>query len=288
MRLVVPGIAGLLRARPLMFFAATGLGVGLWNGLFIGTGYAAAALVEPGPDASAIALEALVGLVLFEILGTVAWRVFGRRRQAVRVATPSLASRRQDTADDFAFFRAWLKAPLRVAAVVPSGRALAAAITAETGPHTAPVIELGPGTGAFTRALLARGVPESRLALGEAAPEFATLLQDRFPAAQILCMSATRLATADPFGGEQAGAVISGLPVLSMPPRAVIAILDGAFHHLRPDGAFYQFTYGPRCPIPRAILDRLGLKAVRIGRAVANVPPAAVYRITRRRPRPPA
>ncbi|WP_343715601.1 VTT domain-containing protein [Inquilinus sp.] len=301
-RLVVPGIAGLLRARPLMFFVATALGIGLWNGLFIGTGYAAAALVEPASNASSLALTVLVALVLVELMGTMMWRNFSRRRQAVAVSpagAPVLAqgpaltprpatgpSRRQDAADDFAFFRAWLKAPLRVAAVVPSGRALAAAITAEIGPESAPVIELGPGTGAFTRALIGRGVPESRLALVEAGPDFAALLRDRFPEAQVLCMNAARLGSADPFDGEKAGAVVSGLPVLSMPPKIVIGILNGAFGHLRPDGAFYQFTYGPRCPIPRAILDRLGLKAVRIGRAVANVPPAAVYKITRRWPRP--
>jgi phospholipid N-methyltransferase/membrane protein DedA with SNARE-associated domain len=304
-RLVVPGIAGLLRARPLMFFTATALGIGLWNGLFIGTGYAAASLVAPAPNASSIALTALVALVLLELMGTMMWRNFSRRRQAVAVsptgATHVLATgsgpvpmhvaagtRRQHAADDFAFFRAWLKAPLRVAAVVPSGRALAAAITAEIGPDSAPVIELGPGTGAFTRALIARGIPESQLALVEAGPDFAALLRDRFPGAQVLCMNAARLGAADPFDGEKAGAVVSGLPVLSMPPKTVIGILNGAFGHLRPDGAFYQFTYGPRCPIPRAILDRLGLKAVRIGRAVANVPPAAVYKITRRWQRPPA
>jgi len=304
-RLVVPGIAGLLRARPLMFFTATALGIGLWNGLFIGTGYAAASLIEPNPNASSIALMVLVALLSLELMGTMMWRSFSRRRQAVAVssagAPPVLMSgaamaprpgtgptRRQDAADDFAFFRAWLKAPLRVAAVVPSGRALAAAITAEIGPETGPVIELGPGTGAFTRALLGRGVPESRLALVEAGPDFAALLRQRYPAAQVLCMDAARLGTADPFDGEKVGAVVSGLPVLSMPPKTVIGILDGAFRHLRPDGAFYQFTYGPRCPIPRAILDRLGLKAVKTGRAVANVPPASVYRITRRWQRPPA
>lgn len=51
-----------------------------------------------------------------------------------------------------------------------------------------------------------------------------------------------------------------------------------------PGGSFYQFTYGPRCPIPRALLDRLGLKATRIGRALLNAPPAAVYRIWRQAP----
>jgi phospholipid N-methyltransferase len=99
-------------------------------------------------------------------------------------------------------------------------------------------------------------------------------------------MDATRLKDVELFGGKAAGAVVSGLPLLSMPPKKVIAILEGAFGHLRADGAFYQFTYGPRCPVKRTLLDRLGLKATRIGRVVANVPPAAVYRIRRRPSRP--
>jgi phospholipid N-methyltransferase len=53
---------------------------------------------------------------------------------------------------------------------------------------------------------------------------------------------------------------------------------------MRPTASFYQFTYGPRCPVPRPILDRLGLKAVRIGGTVRNIPPASVYRITQRQP----
>lgn len=57
------------------------------------------------------------------------------------------------------------------------------------------------------------------------------------------------------------GAVISGLPLLSMPPRKVIKILGGAFFYLRHGAAFYQFTYSRECPVPRPIPDRLGLKA---------------------------
>lgn len=188
-------------------------------------------------------------------------------------------------ADAFGFFRAWLGNPLRVAAMVPSGRALSSLITSEISAGTGPVVELGPGTGAFTRALIARGVAQENLALIEYGSEFAVKLHHRFPRARTLWMDASRLKSVELFGGTPAGAVVSGLPVLSMPPRKVIAILDGAFAKLRPDGAFYQFTYGPTCPIPRALLDRLGLKAAHIGRALANIPPAAVYRISRRQPR---
>jgi phosphatidylethanolamine/phosphatidyl-N-methylethanolamine N-methyltransferase len=186
--------------------------------------------------------------------------------------------------DTLAFLRAWLADPLRVAAVAPSSPALAEVITAEITPESAPVIELGPGTGVFTRALLARGVPEEKLALVERNAEFARLLELRFPFARVLRLDAARLGQVDPFGGVQAGAVVSGLPFLATPPRKILATLVAAFRHLRPDGAFYQFTYGLRCPVRRVVLDRLDLQATRVGRTLANVPPAAVYRIDRRPP----
>ncbi len=185
------------------------------------------------------------------------------------------------------FLRAWIANPLQTAAIAPSGKALARLMTRDLSPQTGPVIELGPGTGAFTYAALARGVPEANMTLIEYSAEFARLLGRRFPKAEVVRGDAAKLRRIGPQQGLQAGAVISGLPVLTMPPRQVIAILDGAFHHLRPDGAFYQFTYMPRCPIPQRLLDRMGLKAVRVGRTFANLPPASVYRITRRRPMPP-
>ncbi len=183
--------------------------------------------------------------------------------------------------DGGAFLREWLSDPLRVAAIVPSGRALAEMMTRDLNPASAPVIELGPGTGAFTDALLKRGIPEDRLALIETGSNFVNLLRFRLPRATVLAMDATQLRKVTLFGGEPAGAVVSGLPVLAMPPRAVMLIVHGAFVHLRRGGAMYQFTYGPVCPVKRQILDRLGLEAKRIGSAMINLPPASVYRITR-------
>lgn len=187
--------------------------------------------------------------------------------------------------DAFVFFRAWLSSPLRVASVTPSGRALSSLITAEISAQTGSVIELGPGTGVFTEALLRQGVAEKNLVLVEYGAEFANQLSFRFPAARTIQMDAAQLRKLPLHALAPVGAVISGLPVLSMPLRKVYAILEGAFSHLRHDGAFYQFTYGPRCPIARPLLDRLGLKAAYVGGTFANVPPAGVYRITRRKPR---
>jgi phospholipid N-methyltransferase len=186
--------------------------------------------------------------------------------------------------DHLHFFRSWVADPLRVAAVAPSGGSLARLMTAEIRPSDGHVLELGPGTGAFTRALVARGVSESDITLVEFGPEFARMLQQRFPRARVLRMDAAELAVHALFAQASVAAVVSGLPLLSMPPRKVMSILSGAFGYLQPTGSFYQFTYGPRCPVPRPILDRLGLKARRIGGTLRNLPPAAVYRITRRRP----
>ncbi|WP_420963745.1 class I SAM-dependent methyltransferase [Brucella sp. IR073] len=157
-------------------------------------------------------------------------------------------------------------------------------MTADVLPGRGPVIELGPGTGVFTRTMLGRGVDERDLTLIEFDPDFAALLRKRFPSARIINMDAADLTREALYEGPQAQAVVSGLPLLSMPPRKVIAILRGSFYYLKRGGAFYQFTYGPRCPIPRPVLDRLGLKARRIGGTFFNVPPAAVYRISRRGP----
>lgn len=184
--------------------------------------------------------------------------------------------------DTLSFFLRWLSDPLLIGAVAPSGQALATLITGEIAPEIAPVIELGPGSGAFTRALLSRGIPQRRLALIEQSPRFAFALRERFPDAMVLCADAAALGSIDIFPGEGAGAVVSGLPLLLMSRNKVSAILASAFTRLRPGGAFYQFTYGLRPPVPRPILDRLGLTATLIGGTFVNIPPAAVYRIAHR------
>lgn len=186
--------------------------------------------------------------------------------------------------DSVTFLRAWLRAPRSIGAVMPSGSALAKLMTDHVSQLGGPVIELGPGTGVLTRALLARGVLPHQLRLIEADPHFAEALSRRYPHVTTLRMDAAELGRTGPlFGAELACAVVSGLPLLSMPAGQVEAIIQGVFERqLRHDGMFYQFTYGPHCPLPTALLNRLGLQARRVGSALLNLPPAAVYCISRR------
>lgn len=177
----------------------------------------------------------------------------------------------------FYFFRSWLRDPLRVAAVAPSGTALSELITRDVPAGAGPVLELGPGTGAFTVALLARGVPEADLTLVESGPDFARALRSRFPAARVLCADAAD--AADPEAPYTA--VVSGLPLLSMRAERVQTILASVFARSTPDAAMYQFTYAPRCPVSSSVLTQAGLSAELVGRTLRNLPPASVYRITR-------
>ena len=187
--------------------------------------------------------------------------------------------------DHLHLLRAWLRDPRSVGALAPSGPALARLMTAHVDQAHGPVIELGPGTGVFTRALLERGLPGHRLVLVETDPVLAGALAQRHPQARVLRMDAAGLGRSSSlFGDERASAVISGLPLLSIPADKVAAIVEGVFERqLQPGGALYQFTYGPRCPLPRALRQRLGLEAARIGGTWLNLPPAWVWRIRRNR-----
>lgn len=188
------------------------------------------------------------------------------------------------SSDKVSFLASWLRNPLRVASVTPSSTATAALITREIGPETGVVMELGPGTGPFTRALLDRGVAESDLVLIERDADFAQLLHKRFPQARILEMDADAVADQTELQAGSIGAVVSGLGLSMMPDGKIADILDSAFRLLKPNGAFFQLTYHPRCPVSRKILDQRGLEARRIGKTLRNLPPASIYRIARRAP----
>ncbi len=204
-------------------------------------------------------------------------------------AAGAVVARMQNAGDKLAaglaeaspFLRAFLADPRRVSAVAPSGRALATAITAEISPHSAPVIELGPGTGAFTRRLIERGIPQDQLVLIESGNEFAQLLQARYPDARVLRMDATHLRHTPLFDGVQAGAAVSGLPLLSMSARQMIAILNGAFVspaagwrflpiHLR--AALPGAARDPGAARPQGCAHRAGPRQCSAGRSLSHHP----------------
>lgn len=199
--------------------------------------------------------------------------------RARSLATPAPCADLIGSSDILRFFVEYVRDPRGVAAVLPSGLALAALITRHVGPATGPILELGAGTGVFTQALIDRGIAPGSLTLVEKHPRFAHLLRRRFPGATVIGTDAASLFDLPP---ASFGAAICGLGLLNMPPAVVEAILRGAFAGLRPGGALFLFTYKRGCSVPDVLLDRLDLVATRVGGTFHNLPPASVYRIERR------
>jgi phosphatidylethanolamine/phosphatidyl-N-methylethanolamine N-methyltransferase len=177
------------------------------------------------------------------------------------------------------FLRQLARNPVQTSAIVPSSAFLAQAMVAGLGPDTGPVIEFGPGTGVFTRAILKSGVAPQNLVLFELNPDFAAHLRTSFPGVTVHVAGAQDVAKYCPVG---VATVISGLPLLSMPIEVRRAIVGGAFNVLRPGAAMVQFTYGPNPPLDAASLDALGLVAQRKTKVWINLPPATVYTFRRR------
>jgi phosphatidylethanolamine/phosphatidyl-N-methylethanolamine N-methyltransferase len=191
-----------------------------------------------------------------------------------RIATRQRPEPRHD--DEARFLRNWLKNPLRMGAVTPSGPVLARKMASYVDPNgTGPVIELGPGTGPMTAALVARGVDPARLVLVEYSVEFCRLLRERFPGATIVHGDAYALSrTLAGKLSQPADALVSGLPLVTRPEPVRLKLLNEAFGLMKPGAPFIQFTYAVVPPIP---LKAGGFSAEPSERVWRNIPPARVW-----------
>ncbi len=178
--------------------------------------------------------------------------------------------------DEFRFIRSWVEKPLTVGAVTPSGKALARTMARYIDPALpGPVIELGPGTGPVTEALVAQGIAPSRLVLVEFNPEFCRLLRKRYPEATVVRGDAYTLRrTLEGTLQEPSAAVVSGLPLMTKPLKTRIRLIYDAFRAMSPGAPFVQFTYAMAPPIPTELT---GVKTEASERIWLNVPPARVW-----------
>lgn len=184
-------------------------------------------------------------------------------------------------ADEARFIRAWFDNPLTTGAVSPSGRFLARTMARYVDPlGDGLVIELGPGTGPVTQALIQRGIAPERLVLVEFDLAFCKLLERRFPRATVIQGDAYRLR--DTLAGKidsPISAIVSSLPLLNTPDAQRLGLLEDAFALMKPEGSFVQFTYGLVSPMPR---KPKGCPSVSFAAEVSppvwlNLPPARVW-----------
>lgn len=179
------------------------------------------------------------------------------------------------------FIRAWLDNPATTGAVSPSGRFLARSMAQHVDPHEdGLVIELGPGTGPVTQALIKRGIAEERLVLVEYDADFCRLLERRFPRATIIKGDALNLSRtlAEKIHGPVA-AIVSSLPLLNLLDAQRLALLDEAFKLMGGKGRFVQFTYGLVSPMPKHPKECMpaAFAAEASAPVWLNLPPARVW-----------
>jgi len=201
------------------------------------------------------------------------------RRDLANMPSPSIARAEKKSLrldDEMQFIRTWMEKPISTGAVMPSSRALARAMARYVDPNsTGPVIELGPGTGPVTEALVRHGVDPARLVLVEFNPDFCRLLRTRYPAATVVQGDAYRLRRLlENYVDEPAAAVVSGLPLVTKPLRTRLRLISDAMTLLADGAPFVQFTYAMLPPIPKELS---GIRAEASELIWMNLPPARVW-----------
>jgi phosphatidylethanolamine/phosphatidyl-N-methylethanolamine N-methyltransferase len=178
-------------------------------------------------------------------------------------------------ADNLRFLRALVARPKNVGAVFPSGPVLARAIAHQIDPlKGGPVLELGPGTGVVTAAILERGVTASQLTLVEFDENFARHNIARFPGVEVIQGDAFDLDhTLRGRAHLPFSAIISGLPLLNFPVAMRQRLMDGVLARLAPGAPFIQFSYGTHAPVAAPP----GFAVTRAATVWANLPPARVW-----------
>jgi phosphatidylethanolamine/phosphatidyl-N-methylethanolamine N-methyltransferase len=173
-----------------------------------------------------------------------------------------------------------LRDPLGIGAALPSGDRVARAMACEVAlDRPGAVLELGSGTGAVTRALLAAGCPVERLVAIEREPEFASYLARRFPGIRVVAGDACDAeALLQHAGVDRLATVVSSLPVKWFPRPAQRALVDACFRRLG-SGVFVQLTNALASPLP---VRELGLHGEEVARIWAHFLPTQVWRYRRR------
>jgi phosphatidylethanolamine/phosphatidyl-N-methylethanolamine N-methyltransferase len=177
-------------------------------------------------------------------------------------------------ADNLRFLRALIARPKHIGALMPSSPALAEAIARQIDPAAGPVLEIGPGTGVISQAILARGVSPERLTLVEYDKDMARHLAVRFPKAHVIQGDAFDLdRTLGSDHGASFAAIISGIPLLNHSMARRQAFMEGLTRRLMPGAPLVQFSYGTQAPVA----PPPGYGVARTATVFANIPPARVW-----------
>jgi phosphatidylethanolamine/phosphatidyl-N-methylethanolamine N-methyltransferase len=154
--------------------------------------------------------------------------------------------------DELKFFKGWIDKPKAVGSIVPTSSITARKMASVVNPMSGlPVLEVGPGTGVITRAILAQGVKPENLYAVEYSTDFVRHLRQLYPGVNVIEGDAFNLdATLGNKSGLKFDSVISGVPLLNFPVTQRIAYIESLLDRIPTGRPVVQLTYGPLSPIP--------------------------------------
>ena len=159
--------------------------------------------------------------------------------------------------DELKFFKGWIDRPRTVGSIVPTSsvtaRRMASIIDTKSG---LPVLEVGPGTGVITKAILGRGVKPSDLYVVEYSSDFVGHLRRNYPDINVIEGDGFNLdQTLGDKHDMEYDCVVSGVPLLNFPVQRRVAYLENLLKRIPHGRPVVQLTYGPKSPIPPGLGD---------------------------------
>lgn len=178
--------------------------------------------------------------------------------------------------EELKFFKGWIDKPKAVGAIVPTSsvtsRRMASVIDTASG---LPVLEVGPGTGVITKAILARGIKPENLYTVEYSANFVRHLRKLYPQVNVIEGDAFNLD--DALGDKRDtifDCVISAVPLLNFPIERRVAYLEDLLDRIPAGRPVMQITYGPLSPIPAGRGD---YSVKHFDFIMRNIPPAHLW-----------
>lgn len=183
------------------------------------------------------------------------------------------------------FLAAFVRRPFDTGSITPSSAYLAEAMVEGMNiPEADTVVELGPGTGVFTRVIEQQLKPGAHFLSFEINSELAERLKGRFPRVQVISDSVENIRKhLDAAGCPHVSATVSGLPWAAFSTERQMTLLDATIGAMKPGGRFATFAYSHAAWLPagrrfRELLDSR-FKHVETSKVIwRNTPPAFVYR----------
>ena len=173
------------------------------------------------------------------------------------MAAPGLRKFAEKFDDELKFFKGWIDKPRAVGSIVPTSSVTAARMASIVDAKSGlPVLEVGPGTGVITKAILSRGVKPSKLYAVEYSHDFVTHLRRNYPGVNVVEGDGFNL---DKTLGDKRDmmfdSVVSGVPLLNFPVERRVAYLENLLKRIPRGRPVVQLTYGPKSPIPPGLGD---------------------------------